>query len=477
MTRLSSLVFFCYNQTEEMENFKGKNVAVLGYGVEGESSVCWLLKQGARVTVCDQNEKVKDVTPAVKWQLGKDYLKNLENFDILVRSPGIPYLTSEIQEALQKGVQVTSQTKIFFDLCPSKIIGVTGTKGKGTTVALLTAMLRNSKIKNQNSKIWMGGNIGEPPLDFLDKINPKDWVVLELSSFQLQDLDKSPHIAVVLGVEVDHLDHHRSEKEYIEAKYNIVRHQTKNDFVVINADYLTSFEFGAQTKAQTLFFSRRKLVDQGAYVHWQNNRAGEIILKVKDEEISLAKTYDIHLRGLHNLENICAAAVASYLAGVKQSATSKIITTFKGLPYRLELIREFGGVKYYNDSASTNPQTTLAALRSFSEPIVLIAGGSEKGADFKELGGEISKRVKAAILIGKESERIRRAIEKSSNFNQNKVEIIIGLKNMKEIIDTVQTVVHPGDVVLLSPACASFDMFRNYQDRGEQFKKEVDAIS
>jgi len=482
-------------------NFKGKKVAILGYGVEGKALAKWLLKQKAQVTICDQNPALKLENKNLKSRLGKTYLKNLTDFAIVFRSPGISFQTREIQQAWKAGIEISSATKLFFDNCQGQIIGVTGTKGKGTAATLIYAMLKES-----GKRVWLGGNIGKPVIEFIDEVQRGDWVVLELSSFQLQDLEKSPHIAVVLDIKEDHMDYHRSFSQYVESKKNVVRFQTKNDFAVVGADYLTSFEFGAQTQAQVYFFSRTKSVAQGCYVSWSKifgggGWVGEIMLKTGREKISVAKTYDIQLRGLHNLENICAASLAAYLAGAKASAISQVVTGFVGLPHRLEKIGQKNGILFFNDSASTNPNTTAAAIAAFSEPLILILGGSDKKANFNQLAQKIcqpvrlrsglrlrgsdSRRltlsreskcqsnVKAVILMGKMASEIKNAI---LNNKGQKPTIISHIKNMKQAVEKAYKLAKSGDVILLSPACASFDMFKDYIDRGNQFKQEVRAI-
>mgnify|MGYP001566837344 FL=1 len=333
-----------------MTDFRGKKVGILGLGEENLALVEYLAKFGAEMTVCDKKregelgeyyQKVKDLP--VQFRLGPDFLDRLTDFDIVFRTPGLPYLNPKIQEAKKAGVVVSSQTKLFFELCPCPIIGVTGTKGKGTAATLISEILKSkSEIPTfakatagkQNQKVYLGGNIGNPPIGFLDKLTKDDIVVLELSSFQLQDLDKSPHIAVVLDIKVDHLDYHRDEKEYTEAKTNIVRFQQKNDFAVINADYLTSFNFAAQTQAEVFWFSRRKSVDQGT---WVKNKQ-ELILRADDQEFPLVKTDKVTLRGEHNLENIAAATAAAYLAGADVSTIIKTVKNFRGLEHRLEFV-------------------------------------------------------------------------------------------------------------------------------------------
>lgn len=452
-----------------MEDLKLKKIGILGLGEENAALGLYLLKKGAKVTICDLKSREelssyiqKFENQGVEYQLGGDYLDNLKDFDIVFRTPGLPYLNEKIQEAKASGIVVSSEIKYFMENCPSPIIGVTGTKGKGTTSTLIAEILR---VGNRN-RVYLAGNIGNAPIEFLDKLAPDDIVVLELSSFQLQDLEISPHIAVVLDIKIDHLDIHKDEAEYIKAKQNIVNFQKKNDLAVINADYLTSFELSLKSEGETFWFSRRKSVDEGVWV----KNGQEIILRIHRKDYKICETKDVTLRGEHNLENICAASLASYLAGASVKSISEVVKNFRGLEHRLEFVTETGGVKYYNDSFSTTPDTAIAAIKSFSEPIVLICGGSEKHANYKKLGEVISaSTVKSAILIGITGPRIKKEIV------NKKIKIVDNCKNIEEAVFTAKSEAKAGDVVLLSPASASFDWFKNYKDRGNQFKTLVNS--
>ncbi len=453
-----------------MIDWRNKKVAVLGLGVEGLASVKFLVKNGARVTILDRKneddlsqEEIKKLrNEDIKIIGGEGYLKTLSQYNIIVRSPGVKRNLPEILNAEKKGVIVTSQTKIFFDLCPCPIIGVTGTKGKGTTATLIYEML-----KKQGKNAYLGGNIGKPPFDFLDKLNEHSIVVLELSSFQLQDLEKSPHIAVVLMITSEHLDYHKDVYEYVEAKRNILRFQKHTDFAVINKDYPASHESDIHTSAQVFQISReRGVYDQGCFV-----KDGIVKSKIKNQKSKIINIRDILLPGKHNLENVCAAVMAATLAGVSKENIVKVLRTFKGLEHRLELIGEVSGVRYYDDSFSTTPETAIAAIEAFKNPEILILGGSSKGSDFTALGRVISsaKNIKAIIGIGKEWDKIKSKIKNQ----KSKILLVEGAKDMKTIVAAASKIAAPGDVVLLSPACASFDMFKNYKDRGEQFKEQV----
>ena len=449
-----------------MIQLSGKKVAVLGLGIEGKDLCQFLLKKDAQVTVFDQKEQ-SDLEEdywvfkkqGINFSLGKDYLKNrLLGFEIIFRSPGFRRLIPEIVEAEKRGSTISSSTKLFFDLCPGRIIGVTGTKGKGTTTTLIYQIL-----KNDGQGAFLAGNIGGPVLSLLPKIKSEDWAVLELSSFQLQDMEKSPHLAVVLFISSEHLDYHQDTKEYIEAKSQIVRHQKRDDLTVLNADDATSCSFADFTQADVFYYSRHQKVN-GSYVvsgklYLFNQLVGEV-----DQ---------LQIRGQHNWENVCASIIAGHLAGASLSSIKKAVFSFKGLEHRLELVRKFNGVDFYNDSFSTTPETAIAAVSAFSEPIILIAGGSEKGSDFTQLGKEISRSsVKSLILLGEMADRIKKASQKAGFEGK----IIFRPKSIKTAVEAAYKEADKGEVVLLSPACASFDMFKNYKERGKQFKHHVQAL-
>jgi len=453
-------------------NFTGKNIGIIGLGIEGFSSAKFLLDKGARITILDKKEEKdfdKDLISQLKklpltLVLGKDYLKNLSNFEIVVKSPGVKRNLQEILDFERNGGIITSLTQIFLDLCPGKIIGVTGTKGKGTTSSLIYQML-----KAQRLDVYLGGNIGNSPLDFLNKLTSESWAILELSSFQLMDLTKSPHIAVMLMTTSEHLDYHKDLREYINAKRNILKFQNTQDFAVINRDYPTSSESDILTEGKVYKVSRERETANGCYV-----KDKAIWVNINGSVEKIIRTENILLPGDHNLENICAAVMVAKILKVQKENIVEILKTFKGLEHRLELVREVNGVKYYDDSFSTTPETAIAAIKSFKNPEILILGGSGKESDFSELGEVIgeSKNIKAIIGIGKEWERIRAQI-KIVNAG---ILIIEGAKNMKTIVVAAQKIAKPQDVVLLSPACASFGMFKNYKDRGNQFKEEVGKL-
>jgi UDP-N-acetylmuramoylalanine--D-glutamate ligase len=450
-------------------DWQKKKVAILGFGVEGLTSAQFLQKKGAEVWILDRKQKEnldhEMITQAeqlrAQFILGKNYLENLSHYDVIVRSPGVKRLLPELLDAEKKGIIITSQTKIFFDECPCPIIGVTGTKGKGTTSSLIYEML-----KEAGKDAYLGGNIGVAPLTFLDKLESSSTVVLELSSFQLQDMTKSPHIGVLLMITSEHLDHHATQEEYVDAKRNILRFQTAHDFAIINRDYPASNESDIYTDGKVFYISRERETDNACFAF-----QGSVVVRRNGSNDEIIKTSEIALPGKHNLENVCAAVMATRLADVSTKHIIQVLKNFTGLPHRLELVKEIGGVRYYDDSFSTTPETAIAAIEAFDGPKILILGGSSKGSNFTHLGKVIreSDSIKAIIGIGEEWEEIKISIGNLTS----QVLLIEGAESMRQIVQAASKIAKSGDVVLLSPACASFDMFKDYKERGEQFKKEV----
>ena len=452
-----------------MEDILNQKICIIGLGKEGVSAANYLGKNN-KITIVDQKKKEKiDAVFFEKLKISKGNfyfdgkLPESLDFDYVIRSPGVRPDHQIIKTFIQKGANLISTTKMFFDLCPCPIIGVTGTKGKGTTSTLIYEMLKAS-----GKKAFLAGNIGTPALDVLEKLDNASFVVLELSSFQLIDLKKSPHIAVVLMITSEHMDWHTGSEEYKNAKESVVKFQKKTDFAVINQDFEISKSFARKTKAKVYFFSTQKEAN-GSFLD-----NGRLITQINGKE-TIAKTVDVRLPGKHNLQNVLAAATAVKILGVTNETILKVMQTFKGLPNRLQLVDEIDDVKYYNDSFSTTPETTIAAIEAFSNPKILILGGSSKKSDFSNLAQKIigDSSIKTLILIGDEAKTIRNAIQTKGSFNGK---IIEGLKDIKEIVESARSHSSPGDIVILSPACASFDMFKNYQDRGEQFEKEVKSL-
>jgi UDP-N-acetylmuramoylalanine--D-glutamate ligase len=475
-----------------IEENKAKRVAILGLGIEGVAIYNFLKDDFADITLLDKtleaeilekaSKEVRDLLPPIladkraKKIFSDHYLDNLTDYDLIFRSPGIYFADPNLLLAKEAGTTVTSQIKLFFELCPCKIIGVTGTKGKGTTASLIFEILnlqaQSEKQKTESQgNVFLAGNIGIPAIDLLDKLQPEDLVVLELSNFQLADLCRSPEIAIVTNIGVDHLDYHKNFDEYIEAKFNILAHQEAGDFAIINTDSSFDQTRLSNIKSSKKYFSKSDS-DADAIVAQVDDK-NTVILDPQNRKVEICREGEIKLLGRHNLENIAAASIAADLLNVPAETIRKAVREFSGLPYRLEMVKDIDGVRFVNDSFATNPGPTMAAIDSFREPKILILGGSSKGSDFTELAYKIAlSDVPAVILIGAEAEKIQEAL-RVANYGGG---IIKGGMEIGEIVRQAKEAAKPGEIVIFSPACASFDMFKNYKDRGEKFKKAVLAL-
>lgn len=434
-----------------------QKVAILGFAAEGQSAYEYWTGLGTEVTICDQNSSL-EVPSGVTTQLGSDYLKGLDQFDLLVRTPAlhpraVVAANPDVPDILAK---VTSVTNEFIQVCPSRnIIGITGTKGKGTTSTLTAKMLEAA-----GKRVHLGGNIGLPVLELLkNDIQPDDWVVLELSSFQLIDLKTSPHIAVCLMVVPEHMDWHEDMEEYIAAKQQLFIHQKPDDIAIYNIKNDNSLSIADATEGQLIPYMQVP----GAVV--ENG-----IIKIADAEV--VATADLKLLGQHNWENVCAAVTAVWQVAQNVDGMREVLTTFSGLEHRLEFVREVDGVKYYDDSFGTTPETAIVAIEAFKAPKVVILGGSDKGASYDELAKTVANNdVRTVVAIGDQGPRISEALKKADYTN-----IVKGGTTMTEIVATAKAQAQAGDVVLLSTGCASYDMFANYKDRGNQFKQAVQSL-
>ena len=412
-------------------------IVIAGFGVEGQSNLRYFREKfpEADFLVADEREKIDNLPENVAYQTG---FSGLEDADLIVRSPSLP------PKKIKTSGQIWSATNEFFANCTATIIGVTGTKGKGTTCSFISSILRAA-----GKTVHLVGNIGVPALDILSKIEKNDIVVYELSSFQLWDLQKSPHVAVVLMIEPDHLNVHADFNDYLAAKANIAKSQTADDYVVYNSQNEFSSSIADTSSAQKKKYPF-----------------------VLSDDITSA----IHLPGKHNIDNACAAiaAVKSILPNVSDDEIKKGLSEFTGLPHRLKFVAEKYGVKYYDDSISTTPGSAIAALKAFAEPKILILGGSDKGADYSELAKEIARQnVRLIIINGANSGEIREVLREE----KIDCEIVqLDMATMKEVAKSAKNKAQSGDVVILSPAAASFDMFKRYSDRGEQFVAAVEEL-
>lgn len=429
---------------DELKTYK--RILIIGYGVEGKAAEAFLKKHcvNSQIGVADKKD-------------GENYLDKQQDYDLAVKSPGVPPDLVTIP--------YTTATNIFFSNYRGKTIGVTGTKGKSTTSTLIYEMLKKAK-----KDVYLGGNIGEPAINFLDKLNDASWTVLELSSFQLQDIRKSPNIAVVLMITSDHLDYHKDITQYVEAKRNIVKFQTKNDFAIFNRDYPAANESDIYTEGKVFYVSRERETDNACFAF-----DGKIKVRINGQDEKIIKTSDIRLPGKHNIENVCAAVKAAKLAGVPAETIVTVLRIFSGLPDRLEFAGEKNGILFYNDSLSTIPEAAIEAMETFPDKVeTLIAGGHERGIDYTELGKYLSRSsVRTLILFPTSGERIWKAVIEAGGEKQIKK---YDVSSMHEAMVYASEETSQGKICLLSPASASFGIFKNYKDRANQFKKEIELL-
>lgn len=458
---------------EEFERYaRGKKVAIIGIGVSNLPLLEYFYDLNARVTIFDSKESnqisVEAMQKIEKYGFefigGKDSLSRLKGFDIIFRSPSCMPDRPELVEAVENGAVLTSEIEMVLKLAPCKVIGVTGTEGKTTTTTLI-----NEIVKKSGRKTYLGGNMGKPIFTKIRNIKPENIIILELSSFQLSDMDISPDISVVTNIYPDHLNVHKSYEEYREAKKNIFEYQSENGIVVLNYDNEFTREFAKEANGKVIFFSSKEKLDDG-FIY---DKADGTIKYCEDGvRRHIIKKEDIKLRGIHNYENICAALAATSSI-VDVDTQIKAIEEFTGVEHRLEFVRELNNVKWYNDSIGTSPASTIAGLNSFDEDIILLAGGSDKGLDYEEVGKTIARKVRALILTGPTSEKIENATKQA--LNGKSIEIYY-TSNMQESVNLAKDIAKAGDVVLLSPASASFDLYKNFEDRGHQFKDCVNSL-
>ena len=439
---------------------RGKKIAVLGLGVSNQPLVRLLLSFGCQVTGCDRTPREKLDGAVLELEalgctlsLGDTYLENLEA-DIVFRTPGMHPGNPALEALRQRGAEVTSEMEVFFEVCPCSILAVTGSDGKTTTTTLISEML-----KSDGKTVWLGGNIGTPLLPLVPQMAETDFAVVELSSFQLMDMRRSPARAVVTNLAPNHLDVHKDMQEYVDAKKNIFAFQSEGDLLVLNADNAITAEFAGN--GVTHFFSRQ---GKAAHVRLDNGvitRAGECVLR----------TEDILLPGVHNIENYMAA-IAAVEGLVSDDAIVQVAKNFGGVEHRIELVRIKDGVRYYNDSIASSPSRTIAGLHSFAEKVILIAGGYDKHIPYDVLGPEICAHAKKLFLCGATAGQIRAAVEAC----QGEKPEMVDCGNFENAVRTAAAAAEAGDVVLMSPASASFDEFKNFMVRGQCFKKIIKEL-
>ena len=453
------------------ESINGKRIALIGMGRSHMPLIPLFTKYGAEVVACDKRDEaalgevaVQAKADGAKLSLGERYLDDLD-VDIALRTPGMRFYCDELNALRSKGVIVSSEMEIFFDICPCKIFAVTGSDGKTTTTSVIADML-----KEQGYTVHIGGNIGKPLLPEIETIAPTDVCVVELSSFQLISMRQSPDIAVVTNLAPNHLDIHKDMEEYIEAKRNIILYQNENQKAVLNYDNEITRSFDLSCEGEVVFFSRRRKVRHGAYLD------GSTIMYAEEGKIyDVLDIRDIRIPGMHNVENYMTAICAVW-GEVSVDVIRKVAREFGGVEHRAEFVRELDGVKYYNDSIASSPtRTASGTLSLYDFKIILIAGGYDKHLDYSELGDVICDKVKVAILMGATADKIETAIKESSKYSEGNP-VIFRVKDMAQAVQCARENAVDGDIVSMSPASASFDLYKDFDARGKHFKELVNAL-
>jgi len=442
-----------------------KRVLVVGLGRSGVASALFLQSRGARVTVSDakSSEELRQEIPAlldqgIAVETGGHGERTFQDQDLIVVSPGVPVDALPITQARALGQEVIGEIELAAEFLPGPIVAITGSNGKTTTTTLTGEILSAGGFKT-----LVGGNIGTPAISLVEHGSAETVTVLEVSSFQLETIRSfRPRIAVVLNVTPDHLDRHRTFEAYVSAKARIFENQQTDDFAVLNADDPTCVEMAGGTQAQVCWFSRKREVDRGGFV-----RSGQIIFKSASSEREVMPVSEIPLKGAHNLENVLSAVCAGALMGCDAGKIREAVRNFKAVEHRLEYVATINGVEYYNDSKATNVDATIKALESFSGNIHLILGGKDKGSDYGVLNDLLGQRVKCVYTIGAAAEKIKAQITAPS---------VVPARTIEAAVKQASTSAQPGDVVLLAPACASFDQFQNYEHRGRVFKELVRSL-
>jgi UDP-N-acetylmuramoylalanine--D-glutamate ligase len=441
-------------------------VLVVGLGKSGVASALFLKSRGARVTVSDskpeaelRDEILQLLDQGITVETGGHGDRTFRGQDLIVVSPGVPVDAPQLDQARALGEPVIGEVELAAQFLTGPIIAITGANGKTTTTTLAGEIISAGKLPT-----LVGGNIGTPAITFVDRATPNTWTVLEVSSFQLETIVSfRPRIAVILNITPDHLDRHKTFDNYVNAKARIFENQQSQDFTVLNADDPTTAALSTRTRGQVFWFSRKKEVEKGAHV-----RGGAIFFRDSKSEREVMLVSEIPLKGAHNLENVLAAVAIGMLAGCQPTQIRQAVHNFKAVEHRLEFVATIAGVEYYNDSKATNVDATIKALESFPANIHLILGGKDKGSDYSLLNDLLRRRVKRVYTIGAAAAKIESQIAGTTQ--------IVASQTLDNAVRQASQAAAPGDIVLLAPACASFDQFQNYEHRGRVFKEAVKAL-
>ncbi len=459
--------------------FEGLRATIIGLAREGTALARFLAERGAEVTVSDikgeeelEERMVSLARLPVRFVLGKHPLSLLNETDVLFISPGVPFEIPIVQEARKRGIPVSGESRLFCELCPAPVIGITGSSGKTTTTTITGEMLKETGLST-----WVGGNIGRPLIEHLEEIQPQDRVVMELSSFQLKLFGPdfgfkplSPPVAAVLNITPNHLDRHPSMEDYVQSKKNIFLHQKEDGVAVFGYDNAITRSLASEAKGRVWFFGLSELAE-GAFL-----RDEVLVLKVGGIELEICKTGEIKMLGKHNVANLLAASLLAFIGGADIEAIRSVATSFKGVEHRLEFVREVRGVRYYNDSIATSPERVVAALNSFDGSIILLAGGKDKNLPWDEMAELAAKKVRHLVLFGEAVPKIERAIREACLRLGSEGPGISICSTLEEAVEEAARIARPGEIVLLSPGGTSFDAFRDYAHRGERFKELVSRL-
>lgn len=452
---------------------KNKKCAVIGVGVSNTDLIKLFLKKGIAVTVCDRKDKdalgntydeLKGL--GAEFILGDGYLDTLTDFDFIVRAPGMYFNNPALKSARDKGVAVTSEMELFFDLCPCKIYAVTGSDGKTTTTTIISDLLARS-----GKKVYKGGNIGKALMPLIEEISEEDAAVVELSSFQLISMRKSPDVAVITNIAPNHLDVHGTMEEYIDSKKNLILHQNAFSKTVLNLDNDITNGLSDIVRGRLVKFSRKAVPECGAYL----DSEGFLCYNTYGKSERIIHKDDIRIPGIHNVENYLAA-ISAVWGEVSPEIIAETAKTFGGVEHRIEFVRELDGVKWYNDSIATSPTRVLAGLNSFNQKLIVIAGGYDKKIPFEPMADTVNEKVKVLILMGVTAEKIEKAVTGSAKYSPENLKIV-HVSSMEEAVSKAREIAQNGDIVTLSPACASFDLYPNFEARGIHFKNLVKELS
>lgn len=455
------------HETEKYLEVKDKKIIVVGIARSGIAVARFLVSKGSRVTLTDKKslaelaDTLQEVPKSVEIIAGQYPEMAAGTYDFLVVSPGVPLTIPPIQQAFELGIPVFSELELAYWYARSPIVAITGTNGKTTTTTLIGEIFKNAGVQT-----CVGGNIGLPLVLEVEKYGLQDVIIAEVSSFQLETIEKfKPKVSLLLNFTPDHLDRHGNMENYIAAKARIYENQDQSDYTILNYDDPGVAALGTKTKGKVIFFSRQHKLEQGIFVE-----NGNIILKLGETTVKVCGTKDVFIKGAHNLENALAAAAAAAVMGVPAEVIGRTLRDFQGVAHRLELVAEINGVKYINDSKGTNPDASIKALEAYDEPIVLLAGGRNKGSDFTEFAHKVREKVLKLVILGECKAEIKDAVSKTGFTS------IYEAEDFDDAVKIAARVAEAGQIVLLSPACASWDMFKNFEERGERFKEVVSSL-